>query len=248
MPDEQPVMLHCFAHTGGGIPAFDNWLGNVGPGVEPVQVSLPGGGLRPSEPPVTTHEALLADVLPLFTTPSTRPYVLYGYGLGATFAFSVTRALHEAGLPGPALLAVAACPPPHAPPSAPDPRGATDAELLDLLGGGGAVPSTSDEGIWLRAMLPVLRADLELAHSLTEAAREPSSAGPLSTPMLVVASQGNPLAPASIADGWTQWTEGPSWLRTVSGHHFFVRGHELPRLLGRACRVTRRLVGAPVPV
>ncbi|MEZ0069931.1 surfactin synthase thioesterase subunit [Streptacidiphilus sp. MAP12-20] len=247
MSDEQSVRLHCFAHSGGDVPIFDHWAANAGPGVEVVPISLPGGGRRRSEPGVTTHEALLADVLPLFTDPLPGPYVLYGHGLGAIVALTVTRALHEAGLPGPALLAVGACPPPHVP-ELPDARRATDAELLYFLGGRGAVPPNSDEGIFLRAMLPVLRADLELAQALEEAARKPATAGPLTTPVLVVASQGNPLAPPTIADGWRQWTEGPSWLRTVPGHHFFVGNRELPRLLGRACRVTRRLVRETVPV
>lgn len=248
MSDEQPVRLHCFAHSGRDVSAFDHWAAGVGPGVEPVPVLLPGCRQRRGEPRATTQEALLADVLPRFTGPQPGPYVLYGHGLGAMVALAVTRALHEAGLPGPALLAVAACPPPHVPSKLPDARRATDAELLHALSGGGAVPPRSDEGVWLRAALPVLRADLELAQALQEAARTPSPAGPLTTPVLVVASRDNPLAPPSIAGGWRQWTRGPARLRTVPGHHFFVRGRELPRLLGRACRVTRRLLPQPAPV
>ncbi|MGW0761142.1 thioesterase II family protein [Streptomyces sp. NPDC002814] len=246
---EQPVRLHCFAHSPGGESVFERWAQSTGPGVDVVPVPLPGGERRRCERRVSTHEALLADVLPLFTAPQLGPHVLYGHGLGAMVALTVARALHEAGLPGPALLAVSACPPPRPPSALPDAREATDAELLHILGGQGAVPPGSDEGIWLRAMLPVLRADLELAQALQEAAGKPSCAGPLTTPVLVVASQANPLAPPAIADGWRQWTEGPVWLRTVPGRHFFVRGgRELPRLMGRACRVTRRLVREAVPV
>ncbi|KKD02494.1 thioesterase II family protein [Streptomyces sp. WM6386] len=248
MPDGPSVRLHCFAHSEGGLSIFDHWAASTGPGVEVLPVPLPGGERRRSEPRVTTHEALLADVLPLFADAHPEPYVLYGHGLGAMVAFTVTRALHEAGLPGPALLAVGACPPPETPSELPDARGATDAELLHVLGGKGAVAPQSDEGIWLRAMLPVLRADLELAQALEAAARKPSSAGPLTTPVLVVASRENPLAPPTIADGWRQWTQGPTWLRTVPGHHFFGRGRELPRLLGRAGRVTGRLARQSVPV
>ncbi|NEB78720.1 thioesterase, partial [Streptomyces sp. SID14478] len=40
---------------------------------------------------------------------------------------------------------------------------------------------------------------------------------------------------------WRRWTTGPFALRTVPGDHFFVRGHELPRLIGRAGRAVRRL-------
>ncbi|MEU3794800.1 thioesterase II family protein [Streptomyces fructofermentans] len=249
MPDEQPVRLHCFAHSADGVHVFDDWTAGVGPGVEPVPVLLPGGAARRGEPRTTTHRALLADLLPSFTGPHRAPYVLYGHGLGALMALTVTRALHEAGLPGPALLAVGACSLTHLPAGLPDVRRASDDELLHVLAGRGAVPPGSDEGIWLRAALPVLRADLELAQALHEATARPPAAGPLTTPVLVVASQDNPLAPSSVADGWRARTQGPTWVRTVPGRHFFVRGgRELPRLLGRACRVARRLTKHPAPV
>jgi surfactin synthase thioesterase subunit len=198
---------------------------------------------------VSTREALLADVLPLFAEPHPGPYVLYGHGLGAMVALTVARALHEAALPGPALLAVGAWLAPHLPAGLADPRGATDAELLHVLSGKGAVPAGSDEGIWLRSMLPVLRADLELAQDLHAAAARPSPAGLLTTPVLVVDSQANRLAPGSTVAGWDRWTAGPVRSRTVPGRHFFVRGgRELPRLLGRACRVARRIAAEPAPV
>ncbi|KUN17978.1 hypothetical protein AQJ23_40220 [Streptomyces antibioticus] len=248
MSDERLVRLYCFAHSGGGVSVFDHWAENVGPGVEVVPVPLPDPQHHRADARTTAYEHLLAELLPQFTEPDPGPYVLYGHGLGAMVAFSVTRVLHEAGLPGPALLAVAACPPPRVALALPNARTATDDELLGALSEPGAVPSTSDEGIWLRAMLPVLRADLELAQALEDAAARPSPAGPLTTPILVVASQANPLAPAAIADGWQRWTEGPSRLRTVPLHHFFTRGRELPRLLGRACRVTGRLAREIAPV
>ncbi|WP_327309936.1 thioesterase domain-containing protein (plasmid) [Streptomyces sp. NBC_01298] len=248
MSEEQPVRLHCFAHSAEGVSVFSGWRPSTGRGVEPVPAVLPGSAGRRAEPRVTTREALLADQLPRFADPDSGPYAFYGQGLGAMVAFTLARALQEAGLPGPALLAVGACQPPHISSGLPDVRGKTDIELLGILDGNGAVPASSDEGILLRAMLPVLRVDLELARSLEEAAREPSPAGPLTTPLLVVASQDNPLAPPEIADGWRRWTEGPARLRVVPGHHFFAGGHGLPRLLGRACRVAHRLARQPVPV
>lgn len=249
MPDEQAVRLHGFAHSAEGVRVFDGWAASVGPGVEPAPVLLPGCAARRAEPRVTTYEALLAEVLPRFTGPHPGPYVLYGHGLGALIAFTLTRVLHEAGLPGPALLAVSSCPPPHPPSGLADVRRATDAELLHVLGGRGAVPPGSDEGVLLRAMLPVLRADLELAQDLREEARRPSPAGPLTTPVLVLAAREDPAPPPPEPGGGDdRWTEGPTWVRTVPGRHVFVRGgQELPRLLGRACRVARRLVKEPAP-
>ena len=81
MSAEQPVRLHCFAHSAEGISVFDKWAASTGPGVEPVPVLLPGCAQRRTEPRVTTHEALLADVLPQLTDSFSGPYALYGHGL-----------------------------------------------------------------------------------------------------------------------------------------------------------------------
>ncbi|POX51983.1 thioesterase [Streptomyces sp. Ru71] len=249
MSVEQPVRLHCFAHSAEGVFVFDDWATSVGEGVDAVPVLLPGSAQRRTEPRLTTQAALLADVMPLFTEPRPGPFALYGHGLGAMTALSVTRALHEAGLPGPAFLAVGAWSPPYPFACLPDVRRASDAELLHMLSGEGAVPSGSDEGIWLRAVLPELRADLELAQDLQEAADNPCEAGPLTTPVLVVAPQDDPRTAHATVERWSRLTKGPVVLRTVPARHFLHRGSpDMPRLLGRACRVARRLVQEPEPV
>lgn len=249
MSVDRPVRLYCFAHGAEGVFAFGDWAAEVGPGVEPVPVLLPGSTRRRTEPRLTTREALLAEVLPLFTGPRPGPFALYGHGLGALTALTVVRALHEAGLPGPVFLGAGAWPPPHPPAGLPDVRRASDTELLHTLSGGGAVPPRSDEGILLRAVLPELRADLELARELREAAARPWHGGPLTTPVLVVTSEDDlPSAAADGADSWREWTLGPVRSRTVPGHLMALGGGELPQLLGRACRVARRLLPESAPV
>ncbi|TXL88186.1 thioesterase domain-containing protein [Streptomyces sp. IB2014 016-6] len=248
MSVDRPVRLYCFGHSAEGVFAFGDWAADVGPGVEPVPVLLPGCTQRRTEPRLTTRTGLLAEVLPLFTVPRPGPYALYGHGLGALAALTVVRALHEEGLPGPVFLGVGAWPPPLPPAELPDVRGATDTDLLHVLGGGRVVPPGSDEGIMLRAVLPVLRADLELAQDLREAAGRPWRAGPLTTPVLVVASEDDPPAAVDAADDWRQWTLGPVRSRTVPGRLLARGSGELPQLLGRACRVARRLLPESAPV
>lgn len=242
MPHEQPVRLYCFAHAGAGVSAFHGWAASVGPGVMPVPVLLPGRDRRSGEPRATTREALLRDVLHLFTDAPAAPYVLYGHGLGALVCYTVARALHEMGLPGPALLAVGACTPPHMPPESAYALGVPEAELLRTLDQMGVVPAGTELGeIRTPAKKQVLRDDLALDRALRAAARTPPSAGPLTTPLLVVTGDDDALASPAVAEGWRAWTEGPTRLRTVSHGHLFVRGPELPRRLGQACRVVRRL-------
>ncbi|MGW5608465.1 thioesterase II family protein [Streptomyces sp. NPDC003753] len=244
MTSGQPVRLYCFAHAGAGVSAFHGWAASVGPGVVPIPVLLPGRDGRRCEPRATTREALLADVMRLFTGDPTAPFVLYGHSLGALVAYTVARALHEAGRPGPALVAVGACSPPHTPPEPAYALGVPDAELLRTLDQMGVVPlgtpGTEPGGMWDRAVKSVLRDDLALARALRAAACTPSPVGPLTTPLLVVAADDDPMVPPAAAEGWRGWSEGPTRLRTVSGGHFFVRGQELPRLLGQECRAVRR--------
>ncbi|MFE1328697.1 thioesterase II family protein, partial [Streptomyces sp. NPDC058741] len=244
MPDAQPVSLHCFAHAGAGVSAFHGWPARLGPGTAPWPHLLPGRDRRRREPRVTTREALLADLFDGFRAPS-GPYVLYGHSLGALVAYTLARALHEAGLPAPALLAVGACPPPDAASALADACRESPDRLLDLLDSLGVVPEGAHPGgLWHRAVLPVLRDDLTLADSLRRAARAPVAGGPFAVPLLAVAGDGDPLAPPAAMAGWARWTAGPVVRRTVAGDHFFVRGHALPRLLGRACRVVGRSAGA----
>lgn len=246
MTDEQRVRLYCFAHAGAGVSAFYGWRRVMGPHVEPVPVLLPGREARRAEPRPTTRAELLADVLPLFTEPPPGPYVLYGHSLGALVAHTVTLALHEAGLPGPALLVLGACPPPDTGSDLSDACRAPDDDLLALLTDLDALPSgAAPGGFWHRAVLPVLRDDLALAQALRTAARRPPATGLPAVPLLTVAGTDDPLAPPAVTAGWSGFTAGPVRHRTVPGDHFFVRGRELPLLLDRACRVVRRLAPAP---
>ncbi|WP_326654660.1 MULTISPECIES: alpha/beta fold hydrolase [unclassified Streptomyces] len=248
MSEDQPVRIHCFAHAGAGVSSFYSWTESLGPDVRAQPMLLPGREGRRGEPRVTGREALLADLAGLFADPEPGPYVLYGHSLGAMIAYTLTRALHEAGLPGPALLAVGACPPPDAASGLSDACAAPDEELLRLLEEVDGVPEgAAPGGFWYRAVMPVLRDDLALASSLRTAARKPVVGGPLSVPLLVVSGADDPLAQPETMAGWRRWTEGRVVTRTVPGGHFFVRDRELPRLLGRACRVVRRATAGLVP-
>ncbi|WP_405783663.1 thioesterase II family protein [Streptomyces sp. NBC_00859] len=250
MTDERPLRLHCFAHAGAGVSAFYGWSPRLGAGVETVAHLLPGRERRRREARLTRPADLLTDLLGRFTAQDRGvPYVLYGHSLGALVAYTLTRALHEAGLAGPSLLVVGACPPPDAASDLSDACRARDEDLLHLLDEVGALPrGAGPDGLWHRAVLPVLRDDLVLAHGLRAAAREPSPAGLLDVPVLAVAGADDPLAPPRAMAQWKHWTSGRFTARTVPGDHFFVRGSELPRLVGRAARVVRRLTPDPARV
>ncbi|MFJ9646082.1 thioesterase II family protein [Streptomyces sp. NPDC101206] len=237
MAPEQDVRLVCFAHAGAGTSAFHRWGELLGTGTVPEPRLLPGRDGRRREPRVTTRRELLHDLL---EEQPPGPYVLYGHSLGALVAYTLTRALHAAGLPLPALLAVGACPPPDAPGGPALAAEAPDDELLAVLEGFDAVPPGIAPDVWHRFVFPVLRDDLRLAADLRAAALDPATGGPVPVPVLAVAGSDDPVGPAAVLGGWRAWTTGRFVLRTVPGGHFFVRDGELPGLLGRACRLVGR--------
>ncbi len=209
-------------------------------------VLLPGRAERRRERRVTDRRTLLVDLMRAMGPPPPGPYVVYGHSLGGLIAYTATRALQEAGLNTPALVVVGACPPPDAIAALTQEADLPDDELVRLLDRFGAVPEeAAPGGAWERTALPVLRDDLRLARALREDADKP-----METPLLVVSGRDDPLVPPRSMADWRHWSSGPVVERTLPGAHFFVRERNLPRLLGRACRVVRRVadrVPAPSP-
>ncbi|MGR4884866.1 thioesterase II family protein [Streptomyces sp. LARHCF249] len=240
MAREQDVRLVCFAHAGAGTSAFHRWSDLLGPGATPEPQLLPGRDGRRREARVTTREALLDDLRELFKEQPPGPYVLYGHSLGGLIAYTLTRALDDAGLPLPELLVIGAVPPPDVFAGAAFAADAPDDELMRILESFDGVPAGIDPGVWHRFVFPVLRDDLRLAASLRAAALDPVAGGPVSVPLLAVAGSEDPVGPPEVLQGWSKWTTGRFELRTVPGGHFFVRDGELPRLLGQVCRTVGR--------
>lgn len=233
------VRLHCFAHAGAGASAFRRWSTSAGNGVEVLAWPLPGRDRRRREARITTRDGLLADLKPLFDQVADEPgvpYVLYGHSLGGLVAYTVARALEEAGLPQPALLAIGACPTPGAPAALAGAAELPDTELVRVMECFGAAPAGVTPGdLWHRCVLPVLRDDLRLALALRNAAD-----AKLTVPVLAVNGTEDLLADARALDEWGGWTTGRLVRRTLPGDHFFVRDPQLPRLLGRAARIVLR--------
>lgn len=234
------VRLYCLAHAGAGVASYRRWPVAAGTAVDVVPLPLPGRDNRRREPRVTDRAALLADLLPdLLTAARTGPYALYGHSLGALVAYTLTRALADAGAPPPLFLAVGACPPPHASTALVGAADRSDEELLPLLDHLGSLPqgtSASPGGLWRRSVLPVLRDDLRLAALLRAAALDPATGGPVTCPVLVFAGRDDPLAEPEALEHWQRWATGPIVSHTVAGDHFFADSPDLPHLVGLACR------------
>lgn len=234
------VRLYCLAHAGAGVASYRRWPLAAGTAVDVTPLPLPGRDHRRREPRVTDRAALLADLLPeLLTAAHSGPYALYGHSLGALVAYTLTRALADAGAPPPLFLAVGACPPPDTSTALVGAADLPDGDLLPLLDDLGSLPqgaSASPGGLWRRSVLPVLRDDLRLATSLRAAALDPATGGPVTCPVLVFAGSDDPLTEPETLEHWQRWATGPIVSHTVTGDHFFADSPDLPHLVALACR------------
>lgn len=253
MPDGRTVTLYCFAHAGAGVDCFHRWPAAAGADVEIVPLALPGRDSRRREARVTDRDGLVDAFLDVLRQhhPDQGPFALYGHSLGGLVAYTLARALADKGLPQPAFVGLGATPSPDDPPALMNAADAPVDRLLRLLADLGPLPggaATAPGGVWHRAVLPVLRDDLRLADALRAAVVDPSTGGPLDVPLLVLGGADDSAVPSETLAGWRRWSNAPVALRTVAGDHFFVRGRQAPRILGRACRVARRLASqAPPP-
>ncbi|MEU6381126.1 alpha/beta fold hydrolase [Streptomyces sp. NPDC046909] len=254
MPADRPVTLYCFAHAGAGTDCFRRWPDTAGTDVEIVPLALPGRGIRRREARITDRDGLVGAFLDVFRQhrPEQGPFALYGHSLGGLVAYTLARVLADKGLPKPAFVGLGAIPSPDGPPALMDAADAPDDRLVALLTDLGLAPddpATAPGGVWHRVVLPVLRDDLKLAAALRASAVDPATGGPLDVPLLVLGGADDAVAPPGNLAGWQRWSTAPVVSRTVAGDHFFVRERQTPRIVGRACRVARRLASpAPPPV
>jgi len=181
-------------------------------------VEYPGRGARMNERCFVRLHALVAalveDVRGLLTT----PFAIYGHSLGALIGFELARQLELAGAAAPRALAVAGCRGPRLRPRKRPIFALPDDQLIEELRTlGGMDPAVLGHEELLQTMLPVLRADLEMAD--TYAARHTESTN---LTVFVYGGANDEDTPPEDLQAWTLETRQPPQVRIYPGNHFFV--------------------------
>ncbi len=214
------MRLITLPHAGGGANLYRGWERILGNDVDIVALQLPGREWRRTEPafkrldPLMEH--LMADLHDELA--DKRPYVLFGYSMGAALAFELTRRLRAMEFAEPAALIVAACRAPQALTSVAPIYALPDAEFSAAIQRFGGLPQTVlNEPELMQLVMPTLRADFELLG--TYSYREEA---PLAAPIVVYGGTRDPHASRSQLAAWKIQTTAAFQLRLFSGGHFFI--------------------------
>jgi len=215
-PVDAGARLFCLPFAGGGASNFLGWRGlSAGLGVAPVQ--YPGHETRISEVPLQNLDSMIDGLAEAITPLLDRPYMLFGYSMGAKLAFALARRLEHSDLPAPLCLFVAAHVPPDGKSGATRAVGLPDPAFKQVLREFGGMPEELfDDEDFCAMALPVLRADFALATQAVPF-------GQVGCPIIAYAGCDDASAlPAEMA-GWQRFTSAGCRLREFAGGHFFLR-------------------------
>jgi surfactin synthase thioesterase subunit len=107
--------LFCLPHSGSGAFQFASWKNFLPEALDICPIQLPGRENRLREPPFTRIDSVAENLASELNLYLDRPYILYGYSLGALIAFELVRELRRRKIPPPLSLYALARRAPHLP-------------------------------------------------------------------------------------------------------------------------------------
>lgn len=211
------VRMFCFSHAGGGGGVYRAWPADIGPAVEVWGVQLPGRESRTGEPPYRRMAPLAAGLAEAIGPHLDKPFVFFGHSMGALVAFEVARELRRSSMPPPARLFLAAFRAPHLPSPNVKIYHWPDEVLKVVLQTDGTPAEVLRNEEFMQALLPTLRADMEVCDTYEYA---PES--PLDCPFSVFGGIDDVRVRDSDLQGWRTHTSSTCSVSMLPGTHFFL--------------------------
>lgn len=119
--------LFCLPYAGGAGSLFRDWFDLVPADIDLCPIQLPGREARFTEPAIDDPRALMVALHQAIRPWLDRPFVLFGYSMGALVAHALAQHLQDTGGPLPERLVLAAC-------SSPDHPSSVDPDILSDAG------------------------------------------------------------------------------------------------------------------
>lgn len=215
------LRLFCFSYAGAGAAVFRSWSDYLPESVEVCSLQLPGRESRVGESPYRRLRPLVADLRTVILPLLDRPFALFGHSMGALIAFELARELRRTGSPQPQQLLLAAFRAPQLPNPNIRIHHLPDEVLKTVLAKEGTPQDVLDSEELMRALLPTLRADLELCDTYQYTADTP-----LPVPMSVFGGLQDVRVGRADLEQWKAQAGGEFSLRMLPGSHFFIHGSQ----------------------
>lgn len=211
--------LFLFPFAGGGPTAFGKWPAAFPGTIETWIAHYPGRGSRHNEPPIRQLTALVENIFQAIQPHLEKPFAFFGHSLGGLVAFELARLLQTQNLPQPGTLFISACGAPHFPDPHPPIHGLPDAEFLKAVEDFNGIPSeVLNFPELLEILLPVLRADFEMAESY----RFSPNIASLDIPIIVLGGTDDPRVSKEQLEGWSAQTNSGFKSIYFPGDHFYI--------------------------
>jgi pyochelin biosynthetic protein PchC len=186
-------------------------------------VQLPGREDRIDEPCMDDVMQMAALVAHAVAAEQCENYALFGHSFGALVMLETARSLERMHAPAPAVLAVAACLPPHLPAFDRFDE-MTPAQIVEVLQNLGGLDLSGPRGERLRPLiLPALIADCRASTRYLDAAGR----GTVHSPIVAMGGSRDPAVAVERMAGWREYTDAGFSAQEYPGGHFFPLESEL---------------------
>lgn len=209
--------LFCFPHAGGAATFYRPWRHLLPPVIDVCPLELPGHGARIDEPPFRQIHALVAALCRVLKPLLTVPFSLFGHSIGACLAYESALRLRSADGRRSAHLFVSGRPAPYRATRDPSLRKLCDHDLLVALNRfGGIPPAVMARSELMTALLPAIRADLEMVENYKADAEKC-----ITCPITAFGGEDDHSVDVHSLDAWRRLTSGLFRLRVFPGGHFY---------------------------
>jgi medium-chain acyl-[acyl-carrier-protein] hydrolase len=156
--------VFAFPHAGGNAALYQPLRRLMPPEIDFCPVELPGHAARLNEPPLTSISAVIEQLLYILQPLMDVPFAFFGHSVGAWIAYEAARQLRAVDGRSAVHLFVSGRDSPDRGCAGPPQHPRSDEELISILHRfGGTPPEVMQCPELLTALLPALRADLEMA-------------------------------------------------------------------------------------
>jgi surfactin synthase thioesterase subunit len=225
-PRDAQLRLIAFHHAGGNASFFQPWLKDFESleWLEFTAVQLPGRGRRLSEAPFTELPPLLDAMDEGLFDLIDRPYVLFGFSMGAILAFELALRRQRQGRHMPAALVLAGRGAPRASSPAISRAAFTREKIVrELTRLGGTDPVLLQNGPFLDVFMRTFQADFAIAD-----AHHCETPEPLRCPMHAWGGADDPEVSIERIFRWNDFAGDAFVGHLFPGSHFFVRSAHAP--------------------